>query len=293
MMLRSALLLSILSSSYLAVQTPQRGERRYQHQNLVIEGLGACSESPEKIRCWDMDGNDAPDLAEIVGAHYIMQPYSKIEYRFGKKNRLLVVRVAGQGPWSADLNYKSGRTQSFSLNESSENMTFIRTVESPVATTADLPYTLRNIRSPAYKLLKMEKGANTSLGSAVYTFQSITTSPKQELISDTATRMQTRKMYRITLSRTSHVEFAYYLLSALDKEERKISSVDANGSPQVAPLNENNHARVQYAGESPDGREIFLDTNVNPAHLGAIQLGKYETMQLVLAGFPLDPKVSS
>lgn len=273
-------------------QTPLRAERVYVGEGVTLTGVGACSESPEKIQCWDMDGVDAPDLAEILAAHYLVQPYSTMNHRFGKKNRLLVVRSEGQASRSAQLRYEQGRTAQFTMNDSNVTTEFIRTADPSDATSAEVSYTIRDSQLATSEVLKLEKGASVSFGGTTLTYQSIKKRPPMGGGYTGFNSYANQTMYRTTLTRPARTSLSFDMLQALDKDSAPIVAIDAKGRPIPTGSSSPNYVRVEYGGESMDGREVYIDTNVDPSHVKFLRLGQFKSTQVVLTGFPLDPKVN-
>ncbi|CAN5551033.1 hypothetical protein BH11ARM2_BH11ARM2_16020 [soil metagenome] len=278
-----------------------------------IEALGVCRIEPSGVTCWNRAGASVPDLARKIDAYYTVQNGSEVSFRPGRKNRYVVFGMP------SSLNYQLGSEETNYMNATSfqdEGTTLVwaRTSVPPEAKTFAVTATLTNFRQlpPGtlpfvrgqvleYQGMRFEIGESQPLppppGGAGYNAFG---SPFSDM----------GKLWSVVWGQrgagNQTVDFSY---SALDKKNELIRYVDAKGQPVTEmqyvdslpkspeggyfgnrPHPKGYHAALFTPSGSTGTEGVYtVQTNIDPARIGAIRIVGSEKRVVSFGGLPADP----
>lgn len=149
---------------------------RYEAGNLSVQTLGACSYTVDAISCWDLEGKPSPSLSERLESHYLGSNGNDLQFKFRRKNRLVVVRTTGMNGNSVSLQTDQGGYGGSGQIYDSQGQTSLQWLNLAVdssATTANIQATVYNaslVKNLDLNFRKGEKavfqGSNIEIGSA-------------------------------------------------------------------------------------------------------------------------------
>lgn len=279
----------------------------------TVEALGACDVRPESIACWDLDGAKSPELED--GIRGALSNGNEVQFRFGKKNRLLAFRR----PQSMGFSYRVGANTPLygSWNVNGDPMTeFVRIPADPsekqVVVTAQT-----TIQSSKEEEIAFREGVVAQIDG-----RKVEIGAMQKVV-PTKTPPNARPFYygqprpidgwNVVMGIASKEnEFVNWAYTALDSSGQPIRYVDAQGKPITAmkalalePNIQNNGNYPYQNGETPvpkpkaamafyqgggPGPAFRAVTNIDPKSIATLRIRASHTESADLGPFPLDPK---
>jgi hypothetical protein len=305
-------LIAIASLSALQLPRPDVVvERIYEGEGAKIEGVGACSITPEKITCWDMNGAPAPEFAERIRSYYLGQP-QEVSFKFGKKNRYLLVRTSGTASLYIEGVVQADRTSSNQLNYASNGEPVLHWLGAAVESDRDkaaVRVVLNNLPGPAPVDLPFRPGTKANYDGVTLEVASWAKAKKEQqpTYNPYGGLPPNSELWQIVFgSSTQNHPFSYM---PIGKDGKPIQYVDLKGMPVsgvkyleenpnsnrgYAPgqLQTNSKYRVAYfqpSGAAADGAFTML-SNIDPSQIASIKLSSVRSKTIQIEGFPLDPK---
>jgi len=244
---------------------------------LSVEGV--CSVEPGAVTCWDMAGKDRPDLAERLKKRYEdrNRPVFTV---FGLKNRYLVIKKDSAATREGVV-YKSA------VHEDEGDI--LRISVPTDTTTINLGVAINLPPKPATKLTP-KKGATAKIDGQEVKITKIVKavggSAGLGVIQDA--KSPTWRLY------LTHKSTDLSKLRALaTRKEGSFSFVDSDGNPIsgiTAPSNKKPAVAAMRLMRPLNDSEWYIDTNINPSKLTAIELAQPTTREFTISNIPLDPK---
>lgn len=290
--------------------------------NVIIEGLGVCSITPEKVSCWNMDGANDEILAERVRAYLLGNNGQEPTFRYGKKNRYVIVRAANTyGSFTVpgrsymntmQIQYDQGggsvQMGRIDVGPSEKEISVITSFTETGPASVDLPFA--KDKSVTYGPGKVTLGD----------WQPI----KEEKKKPGAGNLGFGRGYpgnggqglpgplwKVILTNDGlkglSVSFA-----VLDKAGKPLLHVDKSGKPvsdveylkHVAANPQNGYPYIYPGQDDPNspyrtvvfqgagqqvGESMIYQTNVDPTYIGSLRITSTRQVKVQVDGFPLDP----
>ncbi|HWA84160.1 MAG TPA: hypothetical protein VG820_12025 [Fimbriimonadaceae bacterium] len=285
--------------------------RTYQGDGLKFQGIGVCEVRPDKVSCWNMDGAADPDLTKQVDDYYRTNANAEISFRFGRKNRLLV--VAKQPSREINVNYQSvGGNYAAMAGYSQNGLPFdlVNMAADASQSEVGIVVNLYGLPGPTPVVVPFKKGETATYG-GVQIEVGAYTPVKPEEGTNPYGLPTSGKNCRVVLgteSQGTRVSAYGYSYSALDGQGKPIRYVDKNGEPVsdmkvledaspatnprfpgASPSSKYPSAHFQAGSPSTAGATSFY-TNVNPARIGSLKIYASSQKRILINGFPLDPR---
>lgn len=266
----------------------------------TVEVAGACTITPDTVTCWDDDGKPSPDLSEKVKAYYIVNSNAEVRYRFGRKNRVIVIKKSGTANGRAGYLtpaengiYSSGQIgQNSSGNEPYYEWYAIDV--DPNATTTSLAFNLSLSFGTGGVILR--EGAEVKVGAMTVHVDSIKPAPDRPVWGRNGLKQKAWTI-GVTIKGFPSAVVPNMNGQLFDTAGNVIPSVDASGNPASNSAmfsgGMGNRSRTFEAGPSvvsgsgSSKQELFI--GVNPGKVGSILFSPSGTRKVTFTGIPLDP----
>ncbi len=282
--------------------------RSYQADDFgKLDYVGACQITADSLHCWDPDGKDAPDLTENIKAYYIVQSQT-LQFKFGRKNRLLVFRRPGNQGGNVTLGgapmhgttYANQAGQLANNNNGRERyLEWYALDTDPSKTTTELTFSL-NLNLGAGSLA-MKEGADATVGAMKLHLDSIKPGPDKP---ESYGNLGHQKTWLIAISSTGfagdHVPNFY--VRPMGDNGLVIQRVDTKGNPTPVPENRNGYwqgnqtvsgfaydTTLQLISGAGTAHQVY-STVVNPAKTASLTLSANGERKVTFTNLLLDPK---
>ncbi|MFY9234741.1 MAG: hypothetical protein WAO58_09815 [Fimbriimonadaceae bacterium] len=283
-----------------------RVKGRYQGENgFLIEGIGVCSATDSTVECWDMDGRLNPELTERVRANFIANR-ATIPLAFGRKNRFLAVRQSVGS--SASLRIEGANYQwSHTLSSNEERIELLLASVEPGDKEASILSTTFNEEPPTSVDISLKKGARASALGFEFEIGEVGLAKPKDAAPLRSWQPPEGQRWRIVLGNLQ-VQPPYGSIrhELIAKDGSKIQYVDVKGNA-IRDLKFINDRGVANQSAGPGERQYHpsfvtpgtyvaaataLITNVNPSQVAKLRITLHKQMDILIYGFPLDPKAS-
>ena len=269
-----------------------------------MEVLGACSMTPDAINCWDADGKPNADLSKQIEAYYIVETKTALEFKYGRKNRLLVVRTApvrnanvtkgAFGTCKGRLLSRAGEIGRYTAGRGT-SMEWYAYDADPNEKTASLNFSLTIFwgESP----LRVQSGAEAQVGALKFHVDGI--APGPDRVAWDGSHNLHQKIWNVAVSISgvpTDAKIPDLSFRALDKNGTTIMLVAPNGTPLPNTIKD---GATSKAGTSPampyciqgerTSHQIIAMAD-DPSKVAGISISGYSTRSVTLTGIPLDPK---
>lgn len=242
---------------------------------------GVCSIDPDQVTCWDKKGKRDPALAKTV-ADDLTKSSTNVEARFGGKNRYLIAEVK---------NERNGLGINFATDKGSAYQTgkFVLFNTPPELKSASLTIAYRTISKKSPKL-EPKEGAKFSSGEMSVEVSKIVPSKTGGMAFGLVTRID-MPTWRIYLDAKGG-DLNKIRLNPITKEGKQFIFVDGRGRPipgETAPVRANPAGRILQLMRPLGGDGWYIDTNIDPTELKAIEFQSIENREHKIENIPLDP----
>jgi hypothetical protein len=276
----------------------------FTREGVSVQGVGVCDISQSSIACWDMSGTPDKNLTQDV-TDYVTSGQQYLRFSYGRKNRRLVVKSSGSAYVSfsqfgenATLSSEGRMTRS-----NGEEVELVRVATERDRTEASVLVNLSGLGKTEFRDLPLRIGAQATYQKIEFQVASLS-EVKEKSESDSEVR---KWNVVLDLKNPGQEPISGLMLTIYDKEGRLIRYVDKKGEPvsdvqalsEVAPVVASNltltriekyeNAFFYVIAPYQPGR-LFVETNVNPANVGALRIMRRRDLRVLLSGFPLDSK---
>jgi hypothetical protein len=297
------------------IQTPPdvTVSRVYEADGVKVEGVGVCDITSQKVSCWNMDGAEDAGLSQRVSNFFLSSYGNEVSFRFGRKNRWLVLRKAmpagNSGNFQFNGNYASGIQV---YDQGTPVLELVRiSLESPEKEAA-ISMSLYGLAGPPAVSLPFKTGEKATYDGVeiqIGASQSVKPAPPGQPFSMGA---RTGKQWSVVIGlerpagSQANAPFSFELLG---KDSKPIRYVDKNGEPvsdlKVLEESQGNLPGRSYPGSSINAKysaasfttgspstvaAMTAYTNVDPSRIGALRLSSSRQKNVLITGFPMDPK---
>lgn len=242
---------------------------------------GVCSIDPDQVSCWDKSGKRNPALAKAV-ADDLAKNSTQVEARFGGKNRYLIADIKnernGLGINFATDNGLAYQTGKFVLFNTPANLK-----------SGNLTIAYRTIGKKAPKL-EPKEGAKFFSGEMSVEVSKIVPSKTGGMAFGLVTRMD-MPTWRIYLDAKGG-DLNKIRLKPITKDGKPFVFVDGKGRPipgETAPIKDNPAGTILQLMRPLGGDGWYIDTNIDPNQLKAIEFQSIENREHKIENIPLDP----
>ena len=281
----------------------------------TAEARGVCDVRPESIRCWDMSGATSVELEDTMRA--VLANGQEVNFRVGKKNRILIVRR----PQSMPVSYRANPNNSLYGNwqQGSDPTTeFIRYAAEPSETQVVVT-AQTTIQNPKDEEIAFREGTSDQIDGRkleIGAMQKVIpgkTPPNPHFYYNGYNRPPVGETWNVVFGLSGKEgEYVNWAFTPLDAASQPIRYVDAHGKPIAAvralalepTLSSNNFngypnndpaapkpkaaaAYFQGAGTAPAFR---AGTNIDPKAIAKLRIRASHQETATLGPFPLDPK---
>lgn len=244
-----------------------------------IDVAGACKLSGDGVECWNADGKVDRELTKQVETYYVAHPDHTITIRYGRKNRLLVVRtmakrnanvtLGGMPVWNGkplNLEGEAGR----SINGHGPALQWFSIDAGPAETTANISFSLHVFEGES--TLPAKTGAATRVGPLKFQVGGITPGPTiQTYDGITSSGLETWNL-AVTLDGLAAGPMPFLFPRPVTKQGKTIENVDRKGNP--LPHNAKPpaaQAMTFFSGGAGTTHET-ITTVLNPEKIGGIAI---------------------
>jgi|GEM_PF-3368735 len=321
--MRSILALAALPL-VLVVQEPKPDEtvaKRFTRGDFVVEGLGVCAIGESEVSCWDMDGRRSPSLTEQIRAGLLGRGNNDMSFRFGKKNRYLVVRRSASQP-SASYQVNGQYSNNFSFDYSSNGpvVELLRLSADSADTEATVTAMIHGLEPGRTIDLPLRVGERVQFEGSEFEV-----GPSEEIKVGPAPAQPNvpprwGKQWRIYLGQGEANRYGNFNLVPVGADNKPIIYVDKKGDPVSAveflrampkpdaarnsavnfgrwypgmPVDPNakyQEVRLLMNSEQTVRGATTVVSNVNPRYIRALRFSATPTRRVAITGFPLDPR---
>lgn len=243
---------------------------------------GVCSIDPDKVTCWDKAGKQDKRLAESVASELIKSS-TKLEARFGSKNRYLIADIknerGGMGiNFASDtgMAYQSGKLVLMAMPQDSKS--------------ANLKIVYRKLLKNPPKLEPKEGATFTRDGQTVSIVKVTMAKAGGQAFGIVSDREM--PVWRLFLD-VKGMDMGRVSLKAIPADGKEFAFVGPNGRPipgQTARTTDNPVIPIMQLMMPFGEKTWYIDTNIDPAQLKAIEFRSIESREYKIENIPLDPK---
>lgn len=300
------------------VQSPQKIDvtvnRVFEGEGIRIEGLGGCAIDAKDVSCWDMQGEPALELTDRIRSHYISNT-SEVQLRFGRPNRLLVLR---RSPASASVGYQTEEGQYLSSSQiygsnGEPTLEWVRYVPEDGRKTFGIVVQLHSLPKPKQAEVKFRRGEVGRIEDVRIEVGAY----REEKPGNVATRGGMYPMmpnwggrqWSVVIGALSDSgdtpNLGYQILDTsgrpirfVDKKGVPVSDVkyleETRGQPMYAPNPDAKFSQAVFSSGGPTVQGAFTAyTNVDPRRIGALRVFLQRQMRVKIEGFPLVPRAGA
>ncbi len=301
----------VVGLAYVAQETSPKRSATF--GAATLEARGACDVRPENIACWDMDGAKSAELED--GIRGALSNGNEVQFRFGKKNRMLAFRR----PQNMGFSYRVGTNTSLygTWNVNGDPTTeFVRIPADPsdkqVVVTAQATIPSLKDEEIAFRegAVGQIDGRKVEIGAMIKVVPAKTPPNARPYYYGQPRPVDGWNVVMGISSKEN--EYLNWTYTALDSSGQPIKYVDAQGKPITAmkalALEPNIQANGNYPypnGETPvpkpkaamafyqgggPGPAFRALTNIDPKSIATLRIRASHTESADLGPFPLDPK---
>ena len=278
--------------------------KTFENDGRTITGLGACNVTADSVSCWDMDGVPNAILTDRVKAQLLARNGNETGFVFQKKNRVLLIR----SDKFDNISYSIGDLHSYSNSfDGDQHTQMIRIAAEPDINTVGITARIYNFLTPEPKTIRFGEGAITG-----FEGQTITLGKPSKYSAPVETPGMSPlagPQWAVPVSiKSTGTPLNGIQMSVFDKDSSQIYYVDKSGNP-VSSLVVASESPTpdQFGNRLPrtsgkyrpvtfnsNGRTVgdvtVYVTNVNPDKIASLKLSMTIPAEVVINGFPLDPK---